>query len=227
MKKILTILSLLISCQTFAQFITIPELENFEVQMMPFQVRLRTFPYTVQTVSKNKPLTTQVLKDYIVAGTNLKFIAQDQQNAPVGVNSDARIIVSQDGKSIKIVPKGYTITPPTPLPRRELYQLWTSKPETDTGDNYKAFTLFEKTEFFPITGTDYPVLSNFREIYTVSLSYRYLDQNGREYEGYSEDITIQPKYEIDYVSKTVKVLPFSCLTCYNKTYQIKLKYTKP
>ena len=227
MKRILVIFSLLMSCQTFAQnAMSLTEYMNLEIQMMPFQVRLRNAPYTIQTVSKNKPITIEGLKEYLVAGSNLKFIAQDQPGNPVSNSSDARIIISEDGKSVKIRPKDYTAntTPATPI---ELYHTFASVFERNTGYLYKTYPLYEKTEAFPISTNNVIVLSNFRELYQISGFYRYTDANANEHTINLNEVSTDPKIAIDLASKTVTMLPFDCGTCTNKQYQINLKYTKP
>jgi hypothetical protein len=225
LKLSIIISSLLISCSTFAQnAITTTELETLEVRMMPFDVRLRTAPYTIQTVSKNKPLTTEVLKDYIVAGSNLKFIAQDQPSNPVAINADARIIVSEDGKSIKIRPKDYVFTPPAPT---ELYHAFASEIEKLTGQLYKGNPLYQKTEAFSITTNNVIVLTNYTDLYQLSGSYRYTDALNIEHTIDIHEVTTEPKVTVDATNKIITMLPFDCGTCTNKQYEIKLKYTKP
>jgi hypothetical protein len=226
MKKILFLFfSLIISCSTFAQ-ITVAELQNLEVRMMPFDVRLRTAPYTIQTISKNKPLTTEVLKEYIVAGSNLKFIAQDMPGLPVGNNTDARIIVSENGNSITLRPRAYlpdaTIESPA-----ELYHIFASIPEKKINYLYKTNRVWEKTEAVSISNNSVVILSGFDNIYSISGYYRYLDVNNIEHTINIDAVSTEEKIVVDIVNKTVTVLPFACPNCNYMQYEINIKYTKP
>jgi hypothetical protein len=233
MKKILFLFfSLIISCSTFAQ-ISVAELDAYEVRMMPFDVRLRTAPYTIQTVSKNKPLTTEVLKEYIVSGSSLKFIAQDLPGSPVSNAADARIIISEDGKSIKIRPKDYTAntTPATPI---ELYENFNSKPErTLTGYFFKGKQLYERQYSFSVDANVVIVMSSFEFDELAAIDGRFSFQNsvgGRTDEySFSEQTPyyITKPYSYDRANKEIAALPFECGLCYNKQIEINLKYTKP
>lgn len=226
--------SLIISCKLFAQSaITLPELQMLEVRMMPFDIRLRTAPYTIQTVSKNKPLTTEVLKDYIVAGSNLKFIAQDKAGLPIGNNTDARIIISENGNSIRIAPKGYTAntTPSLPI---ELYQSFASKPDLPmVGYNFKAKQLYERQVTFSVDQSPVVVMQSqeFDQIASISIRMSYQDlvsQRILEYNVGDELPTYVTKiYNYDRINKEIAVLPFQCGVCDTKKVEINIKFTKP
>lgn len=225
MKKLLFLLSLITSFGTFAQTISVLELTNNETGLLPIQVRSKVSPFGVQQMVKNKVLTVDVLKEYIVAGSNLKFIAQDQVGVPVGNATDARIIISENGNSISLRPRGYV--PNSIVTKIELYHTFASIVEKNTGYLYKTLPLYSKTESFSTTTSNVIVLSGFKDLYQVSGSYRYTDVNLNEHTISIDAVTTNPKISIDLVSKIVTALPFDCSPCTNKQYEIKLTYTKP